>query len=204
LKTLINEPTVASVQTATVSKQKDIISTLVLAFSTDPIVRWMYPQPQQYLTYFPNFVKAFAGQAFDTGTAYYVNGYAGTALWFSPGVELNEAPLIALLQESISESRHEQIFAILEQISEYHPNQPHWYLPLIGVEPTQQSKGYGSALIEQVLRRCDRDQIPAYLESSNPDNFRFYERHGFEQLATIQVGDSPPIYPMLRHPNHDY
>lgn len=27
-----------------------------------------------------------------------------------------------------------------------------------------------------------------------------YERHGFELLGTIQVGTSPPIFPMLRTP----
>ncbi len=27
-----------------------------------------------------------------------------------------------------------------------------------------------------------------------------YRRHGFEALATIQVGQSPPLVPMLRLP----
>ena len=38
----------------------------------------------------------------------------------------------------------------------------------------------------------------ACLESSNPKNIPLYERHGFELLGTIQVGASPPIFPMLR------
>jgi L-amino acid N-acyltransferase YncA len=50
------------------------------------------------------------------------------------------------------------------------------------------------------LLQCDRHHMPAYLESSNPANLSFYERHGFEVLGTIQVGASPPIFPMLRHP----
>jgi hypothetical protein len=27
-----------------------------------------------------------------------------------------------------------------------------------------------------------------------------YRRHGFEVLGTIQIGDAPPIAPMLREP----
>ena len=80
----------------------------------------------------------------------------------------------------------------------YHPREPHWYLPLIGVEPVHQRKGQGSTLLQHALRQCDLDHAPAYLESTNPANIPLYERHGFEVLATIQVGSSPPIRPMLR------
>jgi hypothetical protein len=80
-------PIAEPIQTATVSNREDAIAALVLAFSADPVARWMYPEPQQYLTYFPNFVRAFGGKAFESGTAYYVEGYFGTALWFPPGVE---------------------------------------------------------------------------------------------------------------------
>jgi RimJ/RimL family protein N-acetyltransferase len=54
--------------------------------------------------------------------------------------------------------------------------------------------------MQPILKRCDRDRLPAYLESSNPANIAFYERHGFELLGTIQVGTSPPIFPMVRYP----
>ena len=80
----------------------------------------------------------------------------------------------------------------------YHPKEPHWYLPLIGVDPRHQRRGHGAALLRHALARCDRDHAPAYLESSNPANVPLYERHGFAVLDTIQVGSSPPIFPMLR------
>ena len=28
----------------------------------------------------------------------------------------------------------------------------------------------------------------------------FYQRHGFEVVGTIQVGDAPPLFPMVRRP----
>ena len=44
------------------------------------------------------------------------------------------------------------------------------------------------------------DRVPAYLEATTPRNRSLYERLGFEQIGTIQVGSSPPIFPMTRKP----
>jgi ribosomal protein S18 acetylase RimI-like enzyme len=85
-------------------------------------------------------------------------------------------------------------------MSHYHPHEPHWYLAVIGVDAARQGFGLGSMLVQHTLASCDKDQVPAYLESTNPKNIPFYERHGFELLGTIQAGASPPMFPMLRKP----
>jgi ribosomal protein S18 acetylase RimI-like enzyme len=82
----------------------------------------------------------------------------------------------------------------------FHPEEPHWYLPLIGVDPSHQARGYGSMLMKHALERCDREEKLAYLESSNPRNLSLYIRHGFELIGTIQVADAPPVFPMRRKP----
>jgi ribosomal protein S18 acetylase RimI-like enzyme len=87
---------------------------------------------------------------------------------------------------------------VFEAMESYHPKEPHWYLPLIGVDPAAQGQGLGSALMRHALERIDADRLPAYLESSNPRNIPLYQRHGFEILGTIQVGSSPNLVPMLR------
>lgn len=193
--------TTAQIRTAAIAEQKYLIAGIVLAFSSDPVARWMYPDSHQYLMHFPHFVQAFGGKAFAQNTAYCIDGYSGAALWFPPGTAPDSEPVIELLQSSTFESEQADIFAVLEQMEHYHPQESHWYLPIIGVEPTQQGKGYGSALMQHVLQLCDRTHTPAYLESSKPSNVSFYERLGFEMLGTIQVGASPPIFPMVRHPN---
>ena len=40
--------------------------------------------------------------------------------------------------------------------------------------------------------------MPAYLEASTERSRDLYARHGFELIATIQVADSPPLFPMVR------
>jgi ribosomal protein S18 acetylase RimI-like enzyme len=193
--------TAIQIQTATITDRNHIIAAIVLAFSRDPIVRWMYPDSHQYLTHFPRFLHIFGDEALARETAYFTRRYSGVALWLPPGVEADLNSAIEILQQSVFESEQTDLFAILEQMSHYHPKEPHWYLPMIGVDPAQQGKGYGSALIQHVLKQCDRDRCPAYLEASKPANVIFYKQHGFEVLETIQVGTSPPLFPMIRYPN---
>jgi GNAT superfamily N-acetyltransferase len=187
-----------TMQTATQADEAGAISVVVLAFGADPVTRWTWPDPAKYLAHFPAFVKAFGGKAFTHGGAYLADGHAGAALWLPPGIGPDEDALGTLLERTAPAAIQGDISALLEQMGRYHPSEPHWYLPLIGVDPSRQNQGYGSALMRHALAACDRDGRPAYLESTNPKNIPLYERHGFELLGTIQAGTSPRLFPMLR------
>ena len=177
------------------------IDVLVRAFSEDPVAQWIWPDSQQYQMYFPSFVRVFGGKAFTYGSAYYVDGYAAAALWLPPDVLPDEYTLISIFQRTVSKQTQKDVFTVFDQMGRYHPSEPHWYLPLMGVDPLKQGKGLGSELMKHALVQCDQDNNkPAYLESSNPRNIPFYERYGFELLSTIQIGTSPHIFPMLRRP----
>ncbi|WP_046868734.1 GNAT family N-acetyltransferase [Microvirga massiliensis] len=188
------------VRAARSGDERRVIDTLVLAFSTDPAARWMYPEPERYLRNFSEFVQAFGGRAFDYGTAHLTQDALGAAMWLPPGVHPDDEAVTNLIQRTVPERDQESLFVVFDQMGRYHPDEPHWHLPLIGVDPTRQRNGYGAALLEYLLWLCDDDGTPAYLESSNPVNISLYQRHGFEVLGTIQVGTSPPITPMLRPP----
>jgi ribosomal protein S18 acetylase RimI-like enzyme len=64
----------------------------------------------------------------------------------------------------------------------------------------QQSRGLGAQLLRPMLKRCDNERLPAYLESTNPRNVPFYESLGFRKIGIIQAGTSPQVVPMLREP----
>ena len=80
-----------------------------------------------------------------------------------------------------------------------HPKaEPHWYLAFLGIEPSEQGKGLGSALLRPVLERCDSEGTPAYLETSNERNLPFYQRHGFEVVQQCGIPDGPHFWGMWR------
>lgn len=191
---------VSPIKSATASDEHQTVDVVVRAFNEDPATRWIFPDPDVYESSFPELVRSFAGRAFEENSAYFVEGFFGAALWLPPGIHPDEPAVIALLNRTVPESNQQDVFAVFEQMGNFHPNEPHWYLPLIGVDPDHQGKGYGSALMEHALIPCDRENKLAYLESSNARNVPLYERYGFEVIGSIQAGTSPPIIPMLRKP----
>jgi ribosomal protein S18 acetylase RimI-like enzyme len=175
------------------------IATLVLAFGADPVARWMYDGPHQYLLHIPRLFRALGTSSFEVGAAQRTNDGFGVALWLPPGVHGDDGPLEAVTAESMTGEKQTEVAAVFERTEHYRPTDPHWYLSLIGVEALHRNKGCGAALLRHRLRQCDREHLPAYLWSSNPLNTSLYERHGFEIVDTIRVGSSPSIFPMLRH-----
>jgi ribosomal protein S18 acetylase RimI-like enzyme len=173
-------------------------ATLVAAFAGDPIERWLYPGAREYLTQFPVFLAAFGGRAFETRTVWELGEFSAVALWLPPGAEPDGEAIVKVLAESVSPLKHADVFAVLDQMAAAHPTYPHWYLPWLGVDPALQGRGIGSRLMEHGLREVDASHLPAYLESPNPRNVGFYERHGFGVVGRARSGTCPPLTFMFR------
>ena len=175
-------------------------SVQMMAFSSDPIMRWLWPEPHEYLRHFPGLVRGFGGRAFEHGSAHVTVDFLGGSLWLPPGVGTDDEALEKLVNETVAEPARSEVFSILGQMGEAHPEEPHWHLAFIGVDPTAQGQGIGAALLRYALARIDEQGLHGYLESSNPANISLYRRHGFEVIREIRVGGAPPVTPMLRVP----
>jgi predicted N-acetyltransferase YhbS len=89
----------------------------------------------------------------------------------------------------------------MELMEKHHPEEPHWYLMVIGSDPNVRGAGFGQALMRSRLDRCDAEGAPAYLENSNPKNEPYYLRFGFEVTGEIKLPDGgPSMWPMWRAP----
>jgi len=80
--------------------------------------------------------------------------------------------------------RWAEVFMALDAL---HPSEPHWYLGTLGVEPTEQGRGVGTALLRHWLARVDADGADAYLETDRADNLAFYARAGFRLVQETEV-----------------
>ncbi|WP_374472210.1 GNAT family N-acetyltransferase [Phenylobacterium sp.] len=188
------------VRVAQASERDTVLDTLMLAFSGDPCLRYVLDTPGKLLEGFRAFAGGMGGAALDQGTAWLAEEAAAAALWLPPGVTSDREAMLAVVAELARPEKLPVLGELGETMARYHPQEPHWYLAMIGVDPARQGRGYGSAILRDSLRRCDEDGVIAYLESSNPKNVPLYERWGFEVMGFVQPGDFPGLHPMVRRP----
>jgi ribosomal protein S18 acetylase RimI-like enzyme len=179
---------------------ESISALMTFSFAADPPTRWIWPEPERHLEWFPRFVMAYAGAAIEHETVDAVEDGKGYAMWLSPGTESDNADLERLIRDSVPPARFDTVVQLIEGMGAFHPHEPVWFLPLIAVDPMWQGRGLGKTLLQQRLMQCDRDGIAAYLDSTNPKNLPFYQRLGFQVLGEVRAGLCPPVHPMLRKP----
>ena len=55
------------------SERQAVVAVITLAFSTDPMARWTFPDPATYLKVWPEVVRAFGDKGFAHGAAHRVS-----------------------------------------------------------------------------------------------------------------------------------
>ncbi len=180
-------------------------STLARAFLSDPVWQWLTgPRHALFETRAARYFSAETRHHIHLGSAWTTEGTHGVALWAPPNRwKFTLATIAGLTPASLGlfGTRLPKALSALGGVEKHHPTEPHWYLAMLGTDPDQQGKGVGSALLRPVLDRCDRDGLPAYLESSKETNVPFYERHGFTVTDTYDLpGGGPRLWLMWREP----
>jgi hypothetical protein len=135
----------ALVTAASLENAQRAFDTLTRAFASDSPSRWMFPDEQQYLQYFPIFAKAFGGAPIDRGTALASPDCSGVALWLSSVAGPDQDALAGLIEEGVTKQRKGDLLAVFDEMARLHPTEPHRYLPLIEVEPRRQGQGRPAA-----------------------------------------------------------
>ncbi|MQA63279.1 MAG: GNAT family N-acetyltransferase [Actinophytocola sp.] len=197
----------ATVKKASPEQRAAVARTLARAFEDDPILTWMLhtsPGRQRILQRF--FDLGLRTLWLPQDECYTTERVAGAAVWELPGQwKTGIGTRLRLLPAMTSIlGRHlPRAMRSLTVMESHHPTEPHYYLPLIGVDPDWQGQGIGSALLRPMLDRCDAEAMPAYLEASSERNRALYQRNGFVGTGEITLGkDAPPMWPMWREPVH--
>lgn len=78
-------------------------------------------------------------------------------------------------------------------------NDQYWYVWLLGTLPEKQGRGYGSALLDQLLALQKSQNVPAILETGSKRAKEFYEKNGFFCAKKFKLTEQgPEIYCMIR------
>lgn len=181
---------------------------LARAFFDDPVMKWVQPDADRRRAALPGLFGALTRYHFLAGRGSEVAvadvGVGAAALWDPPGRQVHTPrEQLAMLPAVLRAFRGRLAAgrAVSDLMKASHPEEPHWYLAVLGSDPFVRGCGFGYALLQSRLERCDAEYAPAYLESSNPDNVPYYERFGFEVTGEIVLPDGgPSLWPMWRRP----
>lgn len=180
---------------------------LARAFYDDPVMRYMQPDDSARARALPPMFAALTRHHFMSRGGSDVaagGGVIGAAtLWDPPGQRKSSRWEGLRMMPTLAwhfRSRAEQTQALGRAMEEAHPEEPHWYLMVIGSDPAVRGKGFGQALMRSRLDRCDGERAPAYLEASKEELIPYYNRFGFDLIGQIQIPDGPKMWPMWRAP----
>ena len=180
---------------------------LARAFQDDPAMSWAIPSAARRTRYGERYFAKLISRFYLPKDEVYVAGDGlAAALWSPPGPwrisTVQSLPLFPTMVKACRANlpRTMRMLALMEKHHGTH-DEPHFYLPFVGVDPSAQGRGLGTALLTTVLDRCDEERIPAYLEASSPGNQALYFRHGFTVIDELTwPGGGPPFWPMWRTP----
>lgn len=183
------------------------VATLARAFRDDPMQRYVIPDDARRARLQPWVLGALVRYCLLYGEVHTTPGLDGVACWLPPDSSmtnvwgmLRSGILLAPLRLGpVAFSRFMVLSAYMEATRERVVSVPHWYLSVIGVEPSRQGRGIGSTLLDPVLARADAARLPCYLETQSEHNVRFYEKHGFK-VSHAGAVRGLRIWSMLRTP----
>ena len=133
----------------------------------------------------------------------------GVAVWFSSGnlpIGLSHMVRTGMVLAPLRAGwvpfvRFMRCTTPLERLHKQNAPARHWYLQFLGVDPTNQGQGIGSALIQPMLARADAEGVACYLETFNARTVPLYQRHGFEVMVEGEPPKGAPhFWTMMRAP----
>jgi GNAT superfamily N-acetyltransferase len=180
---------------------------LARAFDDDPVFRFLYPGPRRRRSTCRAFMHSIVRDALPFGDVWaaFEDGVpVAAAAWLPEGAYPPSRWRATRLGVSawstlLTPQTFRDGFRYLTETEKLHPKEPHWYLAVIGVEPSRQGEGLGGKLLAVVLDRLDTEGVPSYLETSTDANVAWYRHHGFELWETVHPAtNGPPVWTMWR------
>ncbi len=172
---------------------------LAVAFDDDPVLSWAVRQDERRAIALEKFFETMLlWRGMPYGEVTTTLELDACAMWVPPGKWRTKTPpweqlrLVPKMIRLTSLRRLPRFLTFIRVLAENHPGESHFYLPFIGVLPGKQGGGLGTALLAATLDQLDRDGIPAYLENSNEQNHRLYERHGFRTTKELHMPKGGP------------
>jgi ribosomal protein S18 acetylase RimI-like enzyme len=175
-----------------------ISSGLGRAFMGDPFYQYITPNEASREADLKWWMSVLLRYSAKYGTVYTLDdGSPAAALVLGPDATMVSTPKILAmgLYKGPFVLGLKSLFRILDitgQWDKLHQQQPrrHFYLMILGVDPSFQGQGAGKALLKPLLDRADRESLPCYLETASERNLAYYGALGFKIVNETRI-DAP-------------
>jgi hypothetical protein len=180
---------------------------LARAFEDDPFMVHLFPQTPWRRRVLPQFMGGIQRYCRRYGEVTTTHDLAAVACWLPPGhtdvtpwriIRSGVGAVMPLLGPG-GLRRFSRVVPAMERGHAEHMPGPHWFLWLLGTEPSRRNQGIASAVLRPVLERADEAGLPAYLDTHLEANLAFYRRLGFEPVVDETV-DGLRFWGMRREP----
>jgi ribosomal protein S18 acetylase RimI-like enzyme len=159
-----------------------VVGILVKSFENDPYINWLIKSGKKHKQ-----LNALMNLAFEEiflgGEVYLTDDETGVALWKrnrTGGVSLANLLSKVRFAYAFGWRKMVDIVKMERYVKSRHPKDDFLYLWFVGVLPEDQRKGNANELLDPVLKNCEKEKLPVYLQTANPQNVKIYERKGFE------------------------
>lgn len=180
---------------ATKSDADSVADILRAAFRDDPIMLWTFGNPagvERAMRIF--FLSVYLRQ----GIVHIERQALGVAMWLLPGRRrgLSVPTALRYAMALVPVAGLSPIYrgaSFADAIANARMPRPALYLFALGVRPEAQGRGLGSAMITKGIKVASELGVPVELETSNPSNIAYYEKHGFRVRTEINAGKGAPV-----------
>jgi ribosomal protein S18 acetylase RimI-like enzyme len=183
---------------ATSSDIDEAVGCLATAFAQDPITGFLLQTGQGYRErvsqFFSLLMRARIALEMPVFVARGARGIDGATMGYS--TVQSEWPADLTEEWARFESAIPGLtgrMAIYDEVAtKFKPPAPHYYLGVIGTDPTLQGSGIGTQLLRSFCEASaiDTQSSGVYLETAQASNLRFYERAGFAVTGRGNLGDA--------------
>lgn len=194
----------SAVNIATPAQYGALAATLADAFSNDPALMWIQPDPIRRAHSLAGLFDVLVPADARAGVALRSEGDEAAALWRKPGMAHSSAgefwrsvlPLVACFGMALPRG-----LKVQGAIDAHRPSGQFWYLHYVGVRSAEQGKGHGGRIIRAQTDIADAHGLPCWLETATPANVGLYQRLGFAVTVEWDIpGGGPHFWGMWRDP----
>ena len=161
------------------------------SFHDDPLLAHVLPDDKDRARRAPAYFAALLRETQAVGEVYgLAPALQAVAAWRRPGgleePSKRQEPGADDLPAQLGEEAFDQVLTAVRFIEGFHRHavpRDHWFLQFVAVEPRQQGRGLGTALLRPILGKADTGGHECYLWTLLERNLPFYSQQAFSVVV---------------------